>query len=159
MIAKSLFSLLFILMSTFGWGQSISTKEFHYYYQVAHDFEIHPPELEYGYPWWFDADSLPVTGIIFLKEDLDITLEKLNDTAWVAEPTDANAKEIAACMMPEHVEVMPKYVIVPDSGLSYRALQEFADVLIDEWPNSLKGVMRQQNICGFTISYVWLRLI
>ena len=50
-------------------SQSITTRDFKYYCQVANKYEINPPDLEYGYPWWFDADSLPVSGIIFLKED------------------------------------------------------------------------------------------
>jgi hypothetical protein len=132
MIAKSFLSMLFTLVTWTALSQSISTKEFQYYYQVAYDYDIHPPELEYGYPWWFDADSLPVSGIIFLKEDLLAPLEKLNDTAWVARPTSDNAKEIAAFIMPEHLGYMPKYLIVPDSGLTYQIIQVFMDSLLCE---------------------------
>lgn len=127
---KSLLTLTFF----FGWiasfAQSISTKEFHHYFQVAHDYDIHPPELEYGYPWWFDADSLPVSGIIFLKNELDVTLEKLNDTAWVAEPTSDNAKEIAI-----EIDFAPQttlFYIIPDSNVSFSTLQVFIEGLVDD---------------------------
>ncbi|MFT4602072.1 MAG: hypothetical protein ACI857_002258 [Arenicella sp.] len=134
MIANLTLSLLLTLGTSMVLSQSVSTKEFQHYYQVAYDFDINPPELEYGYPWWYDADSLPVTGIIFLKNDLDITLEKLNDTAWVAEVSDANAKEIAASIMADHVGLMPKYLIVPDSSLTFFEIRNFIDTMIVEWP-------------------------
>ena len=129
MIAKFTWSLLLTLGTAIGWGQSVSTKEFHYYYQVAHDFDIHPPELEYGYPWWYDSDTLPVTGIIFLKEDLAIPLEKLNDTAWVAEPTEVNAKEIWAS---SEIQGLPKFYIVPDSSLSNFQVFDFLERLVSD---------------------------
>ena len=109
-------------------SQSITTRDFKYYCQVANKYEINPPDLEYGYPWWFDADSLPVSGIIFLKEDLAAPLEKLSDTSWVARPTVENAKEIAA--FSDNIGLMPKYLIVPDSGLTYYQVRDFLEVLL-----------------------------
>jgi len=129
MIANLTLSLLLTLTTALAFGQSVSTKEFHYYYQLAHDFDINPPELEFGYPWWYDADSLPVTGIIFLKEDLDISLEKLNDTAWVAEPTETNAKEIWAF---SEIKGFPKFCIVPDSSLTHKKVFNFLDELVSD---------------------------
>ena len=127
MIAKFTLSLLSTWLSILIWSQSISTKEFQYYYQVAADYHIHPPSLDYGYPWWYDADDLPVTGIIFLKKDLDVPLEKLNDTAWVAEANAANAREIYSSSSIKSSR--PKFIIVPDSGLTYTIVQSFVDSL------------------------------
>ncbi len=134
MIAKFISSLILITGLSSVLSQSISTKDFHYYVQVAHDFDIHPPELTCGYPWWYDADTLPVTGIIFLKENLDNPIEKLNDTAWVVEPTEKNAKEIAAFSELKSHPV--KYMIVPDSNLTIGQIEYFYFSLIGKIENA-----------------------
>jgi hypothetical protein len=145
MIAKSFLSMLFTLVTWTALSQSISTKEFQYYYQVAYDYDIHPPELEYGYPWWFDADSLPVSGIIFLKEDLLAPLEKLNDTAWVARPTSDNAKEI---LNSSKFQSLSNIFLIPDSSLSFETVRAFVDSLLkDEFELQIKYVGKQGSYC------------
>lgn len=124
MIAKFISSLILITGLSSALSQSISTKDFHYYVQVAHDFDIHPPELTCGYPWWYDADTLPVTGIIFLKENLDNPIEKLNDTAWVVEPSKFNARLISDGLKSGKKSIQ-KITIVPDSSLNQKSLHTF----------------------------------
>ncbi len=123
MIAKS-FLVTFLL--AMGIGLHAKSPYETNYFNILKVYDIHPPVLKYGYPLWYQYDSLPVTGIIYLKDDLT-DLHKINDITYVAEPTAENAKIILN--FSGEVGVYPKFYIVPDSSLELRKVIDFIELL------------------------------
>lgn len=123
MIAKS-FLVTFLL--AMGIGLHAKSPYETNYFNILKEYDIHPPALRYGYPLWYQYDSLPVTGIIYLKDDLT-DLHKINDITYVAEPTPENAKIILN--FSGEIGVHPKFYIVPDSSLELRKVMEFIELL------------------------------
>lgn len=103
------------------------------YYNILKEYDIQPPMLKYGYPLWYQYDSLPITGIIYLKDDLT-DLHKINDITYVAEPTKENAEIILN--FSGEVGLYPKFYIVPDSALEWRKVIEFLEFLVPDYGES-----------------------
>ena len=124
MIAKST-ALVLLFCGTFSlFGQNK-------YVRILEEYDVHPPDLEYGYPWWYQYDSLPITSVIFLKKDLAVTLNKLDSITYVAELTKENAMEIFN-FSGEKGE-RPLFYIVPDSSLEWREVKDFVETLVPKY--------------------------
>lgn len=127
MIAKSILSALLIVYSISASSKSPYETN---YYSILKEYDIHPPALKYGYPLWYQYDSLPVTGIIYLKDDLT-DLHKINDITYVAEPTKENAEIIRH--FSGKISEYPKFYIIPDSTLEWKKVTEFMEALVPDY--------------------------
>jgi hypothetical protein len=96
--------------------------------KVAQEFNIHPYNLENGYPIRYKWDEKPVRGIIYLSNEIPY-LEKLDARTYAGQPTLENAK-IIANFSAEPVDIA-KYYLIVDSTVVQRDLSEFIDELMD----------------------------
>lgn len=119
------------------------------YERILEEYDIHPPELTYGYPLWYQYDSLPITGIVFLKKDLD-DLYRMDKITYVAEPTKENAEIIFN--FSGEIEGYPKFYIVPDSSLSWIEVERFMRCL------TLKFSSTNILLCGRVGKYVNIKM-
>lgn len=135
---KSIICLICLVSVQSILAQSMSLKEFNYYKNIAYQYDINPPQLEYGYPWWYDIDSVDYHGVIFLKEDLSFPIENLAENVWVCEPEVETAQQIweETTFKQDYIPYF-KYLVVPDSGVHYREMETFLDSL-----NRRIGIMK-----------------
>jgi hypothetical protein len=141
MIAKS---FLIALLTSGAFSISVSGKSGNKYQRILEEYDIHPPGLEYGYPIWYQPDSVPPTAIIFLKSNLD-ELVKIDNITYISEPTKENA-QIVSNFSGEMGE-LPIYYIIPDSNLMWRDVLKFVEAM---FPTHAAGDVR---LCGFTGYY------
>lgn len=127
---KSIICLICLVSVQSILAQSMSLKEFNYYKKIAYQYDINPPQLDFGYPWWYDVDSTDYHGVIFLKEDLSFPIENIAENVWVCEPKVGTAQQIWEETVFEQ-DYIPyfKYLVVPDSGISQRSFNIFFDCL------------------------------
>ncbi len=119
MIAIPKLSILTLIILSCGnilYGQSLNR-----YLQIAVDYNIHPPSLEYGYPLWYQFNEQETSGIIYLSNEIEY-LEKIDGRTYVTKPTKENAKIIANSIVNNQ---KPKYYLIIDSKVSTNQLLEF----------------------------------
>jgi hypothetical protein len=97
--------------------------------KIAQEYNIHPYNLENGYPIRYKWDEKPVRGIIYLSNEIPY-LEKLDGRTYVGQPTLENAK-IMANFSAEPVDIA-KYYLIVDSTVNYKELSLFLEELIGE---------------------------
>jgi hypothetical protein len=137
MIAKS--PLVVLIFSLLILSCEQGTKQVHIknkFALILDEYDIHPPHIEYGCPLWYQDDTLQPTAVVFLKNDLS-DLHKIDKITYVAEPTKENAEIIfnfsgdlpTGRFIPFDLNPEMKFVIVPDSNLTYYQVRDFMEYL------------------------------
>ena len=134
MIAKSIISIITLFISIVSLGQIVQGRYISDYSLIAKKYNVRPPNLPNGYPIWYDHDSIPMGTVVLLRNDLPEPYIKLNDTAYVTEPTVENARIVKN--FAGEIKEYHQFVIIPDYQVSYKDMRQFCDSLASDLSNA-----------------------
>src|SRR5688572_2033221 len=134
MIAKSMFLLLLFGNSFLLYSQSESHHK-NKYARVLEEYDIHPPRMEYGFPFWYGSDFRSPYLVVFLKEGIQDVVS-YGKSIRVTSPTKKTAMMIRygesyADYIYDSYEFLNIYLVV-DSLVSYDSLMTFIRYLPEE---------------------------
>lgn len=117
------------LFNTNQHHSSPADKKTNQFLQIALDHNICPPDLEYGYPIWYNWNKAPIKGIVYLTNKME-HLEKLDGRTYVGPPTLENAEVIANFSGP--TDFASKYYLVVDTSVAQYEMNAFIEQLGDK---------------------------
>lgn len=127
MIAKTYGILLFFLTSSY-------VSAFNYI-ELAAKYNVNPPELAHGFPYQFLDNHKSVKAVIYLTDAIE-DYEKYGDNVYVTRPDSNNAAVIREFSLDytkvfsEERQIAATYVIIPDSTISTKDLDDFLSELM-----------------------------